>query len=89
MTVSSGSHRLSRLQREFLRRFSARTSAFFLTGGAVLVEWILGHRRTDDLDLFTADDNAIAGADRLVRSVAAELGATVDEVTGARVRQLL
>jgi len=83
VTVSSGSNRLSRLQREFLHRFSARTSAFFLTGGAVLVEWILGHRRTDDLDLFTADDDAMAGADRLVRSVAAELGATVEPVQTA------
>jgi hypothetical protein len=80
VTASSSRQRLSDLQREFLRRFSARTAAFFLTGGAVLVEWVLGHRRTDDLDLFTDDDEAMASADRLVRGVAAELAATVEPV---------
>jgi hypothetical protein len=82
VTASSAS-RLSRLQREFLRRFSSRTSAFFLSGGAVLAGWVLGHRRTDDLDLFTTDDAAMGEADRLVRGVAAELGAALESVQTA------
>jgi len=51
---------------------------FFLTGGAVLAGWVLHHRQTDDLDLFTTDDASMRDADRLVRLVAAELGATVE-----------
>ncbi len=42
---SSASNRLTALQREFLAVFAERTSAYFLTGGAVLAGWILGHRR--------------------------------------------
>jgi predicted nucleotidyltransferase len=58
--------RLSALQRDLLEAFSKQTSQFFLTGGAVLAGWLLGHRRTDDLDLFTEDDEAMADA-RLMR----------------------
>ena len=46
---SSGDGRLSALQRELLHAFFQRTEGFFLTGGAVLVEYHLKHRRTDDL----------------------------------------
>jgi predicted nucleotidyltransferase len=82
VTASSPSNRLSGLQREFLRRISSHTSAFFLTG-AVLAGWVLGHRRTDDLDLFTTDDTAMADADRLMRVVAAELGTSLESVQTA------
>jgi hypothetical protein len=36
--------RLSELQQRFLRAFATRGSAFFLTGGAVLSGWVLGHK---------------------------------------------
>ena len=73
-------NRLTDLQRRFLEAFAGQGAAFFLTGGAVLAGWALGHRRTDDLDLFTTDDGAMADCDRLVRAAAAAIGATVEPV---------
>jgi len=72
--------RLTDLQRRFLRAFAARSSAFFLTGGAVLAGWVLGHRWTEDLDLFTTDDGAMGEGDRIVRGAGAEVGASVESV---------
>jgi len=69
---------LSGFQREFLRALATRRSGFFLTGGAVLAGWVLGHRETDDLDLFTPDDAPMRDADRMARGIADELGATVE-----------
>src|ERR671938_158582 len=48
--------RLSNLQSDFLREFFGREHDFYLTGGAALAEFYLGHRETDDLDLFTLED---------------------------------
>lgn len=79
MTASFHS-RLTALQRDFLRAFAGHRTSFFLTGGAVLAGWVLGHRRTDDLDLFTTDDAAMQDGERTVRAVAAELGASVESV---------
>jgi hypothetical protein len=45
------------MQRDIVRALAQRNCGFFLTGGGVLVE-ALGHRTTDDLDLFTIDDAA-------------------------------
>jgi hypothetical protein len=78
VTASSPNDRLSALQREFLRALGSRPSGFFLTGGAVLVGWVLGHRRTEDLDLFTTDDAAMAEADHLARGIAGEMGAAIE-----------
>jgi hypothetical protein len=78
VTASSPSDRLGALQRDFLRALASRPSGFFLTGGAVLAGWVLAHRHTDDLDLFTTEDAAMGNADRLVRSLAADLGATAE-----------
>ena len=72
--------RLTNLQRRFLEAFAGQSDAFFLTGGAVLAGWILGHRRTDDLDLFTTDGDAMADSDRFVRAAAATIGAAVKPV---------
>ncbi len=80
MTRTAGPSRLTELQHRFLRAFAARSSAFFLTGGAVLAGWVLGHRRTEDLDLFTADDKAMSDGERIVRAAAAEVGASVEAV---------
>ena len=81
MTASFPS-RLTDLQRRFLEAFARRSSAFFLTGGAVLAGWVLAHRRTEDLDLFTTDDQAMSESDRLVRGTAAEIGASVESIQG-------
>lgn len=45
--------KLTDLQREVLDAFFQRERGFFLTGGAALAGFHLGHRTTDDLDLFT------------------------------------
>jgi hypothetical protein len=78
--MASSRSRLTDLQQRFLRAFAARTSAFFLTGGAVLAGWVLGHRRTDDLDLFTTDDAAMSDGERVVRAAADDIGANVESL---------
>ncbi|MEJ7721557.1 MAG: hypothetical protein WKF58_14480 [Ilumatobacteraceae bacterium] len=47
---------LSNLQNDFLREFFGRENRFYLTGGAALVGFYLGHRETNDLDLFTLEN---------------------------------
>ncbi len=44
--------RLSPLQREVLEGFFELAPGYFLTGGAALAGFHLGHRTTEDLDLF-------------------------------------
>ena len=46
--------RLTALQRDLVAAFFAREQRFFLTGGGALAGYYLGHRTTDDLDLFSA-----------------------------------
>lgn len=70
--------RLSALQRDLVRALAERDTGFFLTGGGVLVGFVLGHRTTDDLDLFTTDDAAMAQADNLARALAAASGAELE-----------
>ena len=57
MESSSGSD-LSPLQRDLLGAFFERERGFFVTGGAALAGYYLHHRVTDDIDLFTVDDEA-------------------------------
>jgi predicted nucleotidyltransferase component of viral defense system len=47
--------KLDRLQRDVLSVFFGKERGFFLTGGAALVGFHLGHRETQDLDLFTTE----------------------------------
>lgn len=68
---------LTELQKEFLERFFAHDSHFFLTGGAALVGYYLHHRRTQDLDLFTLE-NEIEHGFALINTVAREIGAEVE-----------
>ncbi|HPA49955.1 MAG TPA: nucleotidyl transferase AbiEii/AbiGii toxin family protein [Thermoanaerobaculia bacterium] len=68
--------RLSRLQEDVLHGFFRRTRSFFLTGGAALAAFHLGHRATDALDLFTSSADLDEGVSAL-RSVAEELGASI------------
>ncbi|TKC99887.1 nucleotidyl transferase AbiEii/AbiGii toxin family protein [Polyangium fumosum] len=77
-------NQLSPLQEELLNAFFRRERRFFLTGGAALAGFHLGHRRTADLDLFTTpksagpDANTLDEADEALRNAAAEIGATVE-----------
>ncbi|HEX9636967.1 MAG TPA: nucleotidyl transferase AbiEii/AbiGii toxin family protein [Acidobacteriota bacterium] len=74
--------RLTRLQRDILQAFFKREQGFFLTGGAALAGFHLGHRETHDLDLFTNAGPLDAGVAAL-RSAARELGATCEETRTA------
>jgi predicted nucleotidyltransferase component of viral defense system len=70
---------LNSFQRQVLSSFFKKENRFFLTGGAALAGFYLGHRRTKDLDLFATDDHLEEGAASL-RAVAEELGATLETV---------
>jgi hypothetical protein len=72
--------RLSALQRDVLREFSRLAPEFFLTGGAALAGFHLGHRVTEDLDLFVTTDRLQDGAAAL-QEAARILGASVQAVT--------
>ena len=71
-----GFSKLTAFQREVLEATFSREQGLFLTGGAALV-YHLGHRTTDDLDLFTADRDAFERSRHVIASVAEDLGATV------------
>lgn len=70
-------NRLDSLQREVLSAFFAREDRFFLTGGAALAGYHLGHRTTKDLDLFTTEDRMEPGVAAL-EAGAAEIGASLE-----------
>jgi predicted nucleotidyltransferase component of viral defense system len=74
--------KLNDLQQEFLTGFFKRENRFFLSGGAALVGFYLGHRETQDLDLFTLESDIEIGS-RIVREVAAELNAVVESIQTA------
>jgi hypothetical protein len=82
--------KLSALQKDFLNAFFSREDRFFLTGGAALAGFHLGHRETDDLDLFTQEILANKLCALLSRSEVRDL---VDvralELTGYRVEDAL
>jgi len=69
--------RLGRLQTEVLHAFFRHEKRFFLTGGAALAGFYLGHRDTEDLDFF-ATSNILDDADHALRDVVVELGATLE-----------
>lgn len=71
------SGRLTPFQDEVAHAIAAREPRLFLTGGAVLVGWLLRHRTTDDLDFFTDEDEPAAGARAVVEDAAAGIGASV------------
>ena len=71
---SSAPSKLTALQREVLDAFFQRERGFFLTGGAALAGFHLGHRTTDDLDLFTSEDAAFERGRFVLADVAAALG---------------
>ena len=69
--------RLSEFQREILQAFFRQQKSFYLTGGAALAEYHLGHRTTEDLDLFTRSAPLDEG-DNALRETARELGAQIE-----------
>lgn len=69
--------KLTALQREVLAAFFEREREFFLTGGAALAGFHLGHRMTDDLDLFTAHELAFERGRFVLTEVATVLGGTL------------
>jgi hypothetical protein len=71
--------KLGKLQLDFLNAFFKRETRFFLTGGAALAGFHLGHRETHDLDLFTLEDAMVDGY-AVVVEVAREMGATLEPV---------
>lgn len=71
--------RLTTFQREVLEGFFAREQRFYLTGGAALAGFHLGHRTTEDLDLFTGSEVLDDGEEAL-RATATSIGATVERV---------
>lgn len=74
--------KLSPLQHEFLDAFFRRETRFFLTGGAALAGFLLGHRTTNDLDLFATSD-VLDDGDRALAETAQELGAEVEKIQTA------
>lgn len=72
---------LSPLQQDFLRLFFAGSAgqAFFLTGGTALAEFYLRHRYSEDIDLFTLDDEAFTLASDSLPAIAVALGGTHEE----------
>jgi predicted nucleotidyltransferase component of viral defense system len=77
-----GSSTLDSFQHRILESFFDREQRFFLTGGAALAGFHLGHRRTLDLDLFTLEEVLEDGVAAL-REVAHDLGASVESLRTA------
>jgi hypothetical protein len=65
-----------------LGAFFERAKGFYLTGGAALAGFHLGHRETHDLDLFTLGGPLTDGVEAL-RDLARALGARCEEVRTA------
>lgn len=83
MGFSPASARLSILQRDVLRAFFEREKGFYLTGGAALAGYHLGHRETTDLDLFTGDPSAFERARHVLQDLAVAMGATLQIIQDA------
>jgi len=76
--MESSRSRLTPLQQDLLRAFFDRERGFFLTGGAALAGFYLGHRETSDLDLFTLEGESFERGRHVLRAVAGGLGATLE-----------
>jgi Nucleotidyl transferase AbiEii toxin, Type IV TA system len=74
--------KLTALQQDFLHIFFRLNSQFFLTGGAALAGFHLGHRETHDLDLFTLED-AMADGMAALAEAAHEMVATLEAIQTA------
>jgi Nucleotidyl transferase AbiEii toxin, Type IV TA system len=70
--------KLTAFQHEVLDAFFERERGFFLTGGAALAGFHLGHRTTEDLDLFTLQRPAFERGLAVLADVAAAVGAVLE-----------
>lgn len=77
--------RLTPLQTSVLDAFFRHEKRFFLTGGAALAGFHLGHRETRDLDLFVAseDERVLDEGETALRRAAADLGGSVEDIRTA------
>jgi len=68
---------LNPLERDILNAFFAlrKSEAFVLTGGAALAEFYFQHRLSNDLDLFTLDEDAFDEVGQNTRALAHTVGA--------------
>jgi hypothetical protein len=71
--------RLGSLQQKFLQAFFSKEKRFFLTGGAALAGFHLGHRETHDIDLFTLMDVMDEGS-VAVAETAREMNARLESI---------
>jgi hypothetical protein len=69
--------RLTALQEDLLAAFFARDARTFLTGGAALAGFHLGHRATDDLDLFAFPGEDLDDVERAFAASAQSCGGNV------------
>jgi hypothetical protein len=76
--ASSAPSKLTALQRDVLDAFFQRERGFFLTGGAALAGFHLGHRATDDLDLFTPQQAAFERGRFVLADVASAMGGRLE-----------
>lgn len=77
---------LTPIQQAFLDAFFTSThtpSRFYLSGGTALSAFYLKHRRSDDLEFFTLDSQALMDAERLLEDSAGRTGLTITEVKTA------
>lgn len=72
-------NKLGELQQRFLEAFFSKENRFFLTGGAALAGFYLGHRETHDLDLCTLMD-AMEEGSVAVAIAAREMGAGLESI---------
>ena len=72
---------LTPVQEEFLHAFFAGAAGqqFFLTGGTALAEFYLHHRFSEDIDLFTLDEEAFQSIGPSLPVIAADLGTGFSE----------
>lgn len=77
--------RLTPLQTALLDAFFRHEKRFFLTGGAALAGFHLGHRETQDLDLFVAseDERVLEEGESALQRAASDLGGSVEVVRTA------
>lgn len=73
--------RLGPFQREVLEAFFRKEKRFFFTGGAALAGFRLGHRDTDDLDLFVTEDDAAIPGDATVAELRDYLRDLIDRLS--------
>ena len=73
---------LNPFQKKILKTFAEieESKAFYLTGGTALSIFYLGHRLSDDFDLFTADQPLIPIVARKFKSKLEALGVAVQEI---------